>query len=449
MLGILDPLDPRAVGLLEGVAAGAQPLPVVDAGGTALRERHDVVVLSHRRAAERGAAGAVAPGEEPPHGGRELARAGVERDQFSAGGMRVEAAQRGAHLGAVGPAPVHLRGLGLGERLAQLLAHGLRRHRAVALDPGRVAVAGREQGPIGDHHPHLEGHRLHRVLAAQQRVGEGIGHQRAMPLARALGPAPLRLQAQALVDELRVERGQVGAHGRHAVLAGSERDVAVRAGHLVAAGGAGGVQLADGGGHRGPPPPHPGTVHPREMRVQRLVHRAALGLVERGRGGGGGVGDRAGHLPARERGEHARHRADETPGRGKAAAGGGGRAPCHQRDVPSALRIRLADQALERGQRRVLVGGVGAGGVDVVALGGLREGHHGAGLERVERAAHVVERVEQVLVLAAGAAPHLEHRPRRGGDGGEQEVGIAQQLREGRRARLVERGEGLVGPGAR
>src|SRR5699024_3422956 len=89
----VDPLDPRRVVVLVEVAVGAAALSVVDAGGATGRDRLDVVVLTHGRIAEGGAAGAVAPVQEAFHRRRELPPPGFDRDQLPRGGMGVQASQ--------------------------------------------------------------------------------------------------------------------------------------------------------------------------------------------------------------------------------------------------------------------------------------------------------------------------------------------------------------------
>src|SRR5699024_12787437 len=94
-----------------------------------------------------------------------------------------------------------------------------------------------------------------------------------------------------------------------------------------------------------------------------------------------------------------------------------------------------------------LVGGPVAHGADVVASSRLREGDDGARLEGVEGAARAVDHVEQVLVLRALMPGAVEHRLGGGGDRGEKEADVAQQLCERGGAPGVERSQELLGSG--
>lgn len=439
-----EAFDARRVLVLVGVAGGAQALAVVDAGDSAFGERPDVVALAHGCIAEGGSAGVVAPGQEAFHRGRELAAAGFDGDQLSRGGVGEEAAYHGAHLWAVGAVPVTGGILGLAQRLAQCFAHRLRRDRSVAFDVGDIAVVRGEQGSVGDHHPDVESHGFHSALATEQGLGEGIGHQRAVPFPGALGATPFRFEGEPLVRELRVEGRQVRTHGGHAVLPGREVHMAVRACGLVTTARTVRVELADGCRHLLSPPLDSGAVHPRHPLEEHLVDLAALEVIERLCRGGGGVGDRRGDLSACERSEHPRHGVDQASRRRQAAGGNRGRASGRQGEIAGGLRIGLPVQAFHRRQELVLVGGVVACGVDLIAPCRLGERHHGPGLERVQGAASVVDHVEQILVLASRPRLSLEHRLRRGRDGGEQEVDIAQQLRERGGAGPAERSEELL-----
>ncbi|SLN02551.1 hypothetical protein FM106_23455 [Brachybacterium faecium] len=361
--------------------------------------------------------------------------------------MGEKSSHRDPHLRPVGAIAVLVAVLGCGEGVPQLFTHGLGRHRAVALDMGEIPVTGREQGALGEHHAELEGDRFHPALTAEQRVDEGVGHQRGVPLAGALGAAALSLEGEAFVGELGVERRQMRAHGRHAVLCRGEPDMPFPARGLVAARGAVRVELADGGGRRGAPGLHAGAVHAWKLLVQHLVDLAALQVVEGFHRRGGGISDSRCHGAARERGEHPRHRGDESPRGGQAAARGRGRAFRGEGEIPRGPRIGLAVEPLERREKAVLVGGPVAHGADVVASSRLREGDDGARLEGVEGAARAVDHVEQVLVLRALMPGAVEHRLGGGGDRGEKEADVAQQLCERGGAPGVERSQELLGSG--
>lgn len=272
-----------------------------------------MVVLAYRRIAVGGAAGAVAPAKEAFHRGGERPGSGLDTDQLPHGGMREQTAHHHAHLGSVGAEAVVGGVLGLGERIAQLLAHGFRRDRPVPLDMGDVSVVRAEQGTVGDHHSEVEGHRLHPAFPSEQGVGESVGHQRSVTVPRAVDPPSLGLEGEAFVDELRVESGQVSTHGGHAVFPRGERHMALRARSLVAVGGAVRVELVDGMGDGLPPSIHPGAVHPWHLFVEHLVDLPALQIIQRRRGGSGGVGDGRRDLPAREGGEHPGHGSDQAP----------------------------------------------------------------------------------------------------------------------------------------
>ncbi|HEX7352420.1 MAG TPA: hypothetical protein VF289_15570 [Brachybacterium sp.] len=227
--------------------------------------------------------------------------------------MHEQTAHHDAHLVSVGAEAVARGILRLGERIAQLLAHGFRRDRPVPLDMGDVAVVRAEQGTVGDHHSEVEGHRFHPVLPAEQGVGEGVSHQRGVTVPRAACPPTLGLEGEPLVGELRVESGQVSAHGGHAVLTRDERHMTLRACSVMAVGGAVRVELVDGMGDDLPPPFHPGAIHPWHLFVEHLVDLPALQVIQRRRGGSCGVRDGRRDLPSSEGGEHPGHGSDQAP----------------------------------------------------------------------------------------------------------------------------------------
>ncbi len=315
LVRVLDAFDARRRLLLAEVAAGAQALTVVDAGPAALGGGHDVVVVAHGGVAVRGPARAVTPSQEASHRGWELPRPRFDGDHLARGRVPVQASHDDPDLRSVGSVPVSCGIGGLGEGIAQLCAQRLGGHRTVPLDPGEIAAARVQEGTIGDHHSEVEGDRLHAAFAAEHGIGEGIGHQCAVPVAGALGPSALGLEGEALVGELGIEGRQVGADRGHPVLARGEGHVAVLPCGEVAAGGAVGVQLAGGIGDLRPPGLHTGAVHPGHPLVEHLVDLPALQGIQRCRRGRGGVGDLRGDLPAAEGAEHAGHRVHE-PARG-------------------------------------------------------------------------------------------------------------------------------------
>ena len=243
------------------------------------------------------------------------------------------------------------------------------------------------------------------------------------------------------MDALRIQRREVGAEGRHAVLAGGQRHVAGGAGVAMTACGSLGIELADGGGDRTAPCLHARTFHLGHALVEHRVHLAALLVRQRCGRRGGRVGDAGGEHPATERGEHARHRADQAASRGEARARRRGRTVGGEGDVRRGSSVGLADELLERREEVVLVGDVVARGVDAVAPVSLGEGDERARLESSQGAERAVDHVQQVLDLLTRSTADLEHRPRIDGDGGEQVVDVAEQLRERGRAARVERSE--------
>src|SRR5699024_12200693 len=66
-----------------------------------------------------------------------------------------------------------------------------------------------------------------------------------------------------------------------------------------------------------------------------------------------------------------------------------------QGEILSGPAVGLADEALERWKQRVRDCGVLPGGLDLIPPRPVGERDHGAGLERIEGAARLVQRVEQ------------------------------------------------------
>lgn len=159
------PLDAQRIVLLAEVAGGAEVLTVVDAGGPAVAAGADVVGMARGRITVRRATAPVAPEQEPFERGRERLGTGLDRDQLARRGVRVQAAQDGAELRAVAAVRIVVGILGLAERVAQTLPHGLDRDRAVSLDLRGITVLRVEQGTVRDDHADIEGDRVHRLVA--------------------------------------------------------------------------------------------------------------------------------------------------------------------------------------------------------------------------------------------------------------------------------------------
>lgn len=102
-----------------------------------------------------------------------------------------------------------------------------------------------------------------------------------MAFSVALGPASLGFEGEPLVDALRIEGGNVGAEGRHAVLARGEGDVAGAAGDPVTVRGSVRVELADGGSDGSSPGLDAGALHLGQALVEHLVHLPALLVGQR------------------------------------------------------------------------------------------------------------------------------------------------------------------------
>ena len=441
---VSEALDGRVGVLLAGVVVSAQPLAVVEAGRTAAAVRDDVVVLAHWRVAVRGAAATISQAQEALQGPRELAGSRLDGDDLPAGGVLEQLPQHCSDRGPVRAVAVAGRVLRCGEGCAQLGAQGFGGHRAVSLDVRRVAVLGSEQGPVGDDHADVEGLELEPAVPAEQGPDQRISHDRAVAFPVPLGPASLGLEGEPLVDAFRVEGGEMGAEGRHAVLARGEGDVAGAAGDQVPARGSVGVELADGGHDRSSPGLDAGTLHLGQALVEHLVHVAALLVGQRGGGGGRGIRDGRCDRAAAECGEHARHGADESAGGGEAGARGGGRAVGREGDVGRGSSIGLADELLERREEVVLVGDVVPCRVDPVAEVRLGEGDEGAGLERREGAERAVDHVQQVLDLLPRPSADLEHLLRVDRKGGEQVVDVPEELCERGRTARMQLGEHLL-----
>lgn len=297
-----------------------------------------VVVLAGGGVAERAAAGGVPPGEEATERRREGPTLGLHRDELAARGMRVQTSQHRAHRGTVGPEGISdgvVDGGRCGRREAgaQLLADRLGRDGPVAGDAGGVTGVRQQQGAVGDDDADVELDLLHRALASQHGVHEGVGHDRHVAVRGAVGATTLRLEGEALVHEVRVDRGQQGGEPGHAVRPRGERDGSGATGPAVAQGRALRVEARDDPVGLVRPVPQPGTVEVGQALAEDGVHLAALrGGDRRGRGRERG-GDLGGEEVAGERGADLRHLLDEPVGHGEGAPGVRGGAAGDQREV--------------------------------------------------------------------------------------------------------------------
>ena len=440
----VEAFDPRGAVLLAEVTAGAQSLAVLEAGRPALGEGHDVVHVAHGSVAEGSAAGVIPPDQEASQRRRELTAPGFDTDQLAHGRVGVEATQRHTDLWTIRAVPILGGLIRLFERRSQLLAHRLDGHRPVPLEVRDVIASRIQQGAVGDDQSDIQGHGLHRALAPEHRVREGIGHQRSMPRASTLGATALRLEGEALVGEPGVQRGQMDAEGGHAVLARREADVTMGAGRAVPVLCATRVKLSDRRRDSLAPALHPCAVELRHLLDQVPVQLPALEIVQRGGGGRRGVRHGRGDLAGGQRTEHPGHGGDQAPRGGHGAVRDRGRAARGEGDVLCGLRVGLRDELLEGRQEVVLMGGVILRGMDGIAGGHLGEGDHRAHFEHLECAARGMDHVEQVLVLGASTPVRAEHGLRSGCHLGEQVVDVPQQLRERGRPACAQRGEGLL-----
>ncbi|WNN96472.1 hypothetical protein [Brachybacterium sp. GU-2] len=245
--------------------------------------------------------------EEAAEAGGERPRPGLGGDELAFLPVRVEHAQREDDLG--------IRVL---ERAQHLLADVLVRDRAESFHGRGVGMAGREQGAVGDDHADVDHGQLASLAAAEDRVGEEIGHDLLVTAPVAVGPRPLGGHRQRLADPRGVEAGQMRGQGRHAVPSAAYGDAALPSRHAVTRGRTLGVQRVEDPRGLVAPFPRSAVFEVREMRAEDPVHLLPLR--------GGRRPHRAPHLvaggghrpPLGEGPEHTGHRADEPPARGHA-----------------------------------------------------------------------------------------------------------------------------------
>ena len=359
--------------------------------------------------------------------------------------MGVEASQRRPHVLAVGAEGIALPRSGRGRAGQELLAHRLGRHGAVALEMGDVARVRREQGTVGDDHADLESDRRRPLLGAQHRIDQRVRHHGGVAAAVPRGAATLRLAAEAAVDLLGVESGEPRREGRHPVLTGGHRDVAVPARPAVAQRRTLRVELPGDGRDRVPPPAGARAVELGEPLAEDPIDLAGQVRLQHGGGVGDGVGGVPSDLSRGQRRHDPREGLDETTGRGEGAAGHVRGAAGDQGDVGDGGAVGLLLDAAARGGGGILVGGIVARLLPALAARGLLQGDHGAGLEGVERPAGGLDRAEQVGELSARPALGREQLCGVAGEPLEEERQVTEVLGEADGVRAAQRGEDLLG----
>ena len=132
-----------------------------------------------------------------------------------------------------------LLGLGCAEHL---LAHMVVGHGPESFDQGGVGVRGGEEGAVGDDDPDIERRGVDAVAAADQRVGEEVGHDLLVPAPVPLGAGALGRDVESLADPSAVDAGDEGGDPRHPVVGAPHRHVPLPLRGLVARGGTGRVE---------------------------------------------------------------------------------------------------------------------------------------------------------------------------------------------------------------
>ncbi|GAA1483576.1 hypothetical protein GCM10009625_03790 [Brachybacterium fresconis] len=428
----LAPITLDGAGLvLLVVAEGAQTLPVVEEGVAAGRVGADVIALADGRIAVRPTADLVPPADEARQPIRELARDRLDGDQLSGGGVGVQPSQRQAGGGSVVPAEL-VGGLvaECAQGTAEVLPDGLGGNRAVPLDVCQVPALRIEQGAIGHDHADVQVGAVHPVLRAEEGVDEGIRLDLLMPAPIPRRTESLRFEGESLADRVRRQGGHVSADGRHAVLPAPHGHAAMPPGVVMALRLPVGIGLGDRGGDGAVPLLGPAAVQLRESGAEDRIDVLALNRRERSERGGGGSGAGGGESPGRHRREHLRHRVDQTACRGESTARGGRCPPGAHRDVAGGgvlgpdlgHRLRLGGIGLLRGFGQCFGAELGARRIGVA--------DHGSHLQGVHRGALFLQALDHGGVLVRRGSGGREEATRIGGQFGEQEALVSEQLGE-------------------